>query len=273
MATINLTVDFGFTAGAASHTASYARIDNTLSPVFTTVTGIITSPATIAENIPNGQYQINFTPVYPDGRTCQPTTIYTPQCQGLISINAYIDGSNIIVQYLAPSEVPKVRITVNYPNGGSYTANYVNNGNDIPIALPANLNGDFAVFGQSVCDEDSSFFSPISSQVVVTRNVDNLTITNTATGLTINDIIGISGYTFTSFVTTGSSTTGSHDAFFGAIDVYFQGIPSNQSAVLKLNGTTIQCVNLTSGFPATFSAASFSSTDNITIELINGVCP
>ena len=273
MAGINLTVNFGFPAGATSHTATYARIDNTLSPTNITVPGIITSPATIAQNVPNGQYAITMMPVYPDGRVCQASTVYTPACPGLISINAYIDGSNIIVQYLAPNDVPKVRITVTYPNGGSYTANYVNNGDDIAIALPSGLNGDFGVVGQSVCDEMSGFYSSVSSQVVVSRGLTNVTVTNTATGLTIFDVTGISGFVLPTTVTTGNSVTGNHDAFYGSISVSFLGTTSNQSAVLKINGTSIQCVDLSTGFAAIFSAASFSSTDNLAIELINGVCP
>lgn len=270
---INLTLNFEYPVGASSHTATYARIDNTLNPSVVTVPGITTSPATIAENVPNGQYQMTLVPVWPDGRVCTPTTVYTPACPGLISISAYIDGTNLIVSYLAPSEAPKVRITVNYPNGGSFTGNYVNNGNDIAIALPPNLYGDFSVLGQSVCDEDSGFFSPFSNQVVVNRSETNVTIINLATGLTIDSVTGITGFTLGSFITTGNTATGSHDAFYGSIQVTFQGTPSSQSATLRINGTLIQCVDLAPSTTVVFSAASFGTTDDLEIEFSNGICP
>lgn len=270
---INISLSF-IHPEAVSQFVQFARIDNTLNPVYSTVVpNPVTSPATIATDIPNGQYSIQSKPVYADGRSCEFTTIYTPACPGLISINAYIDGTNLIVQYLGPSEAPKVRITVTYPNNGSFTANYVNNGNDIAIALPSNLFGDFSVLGQAVCDEDSGFYSPFSNQVVVSRSETNVTIINLATGLTIDSVTGITGFTLGSFITTGNTATGSHDAFYGSIQVTFQGTPSSQSATLRINGTLIQCVDLAPSTTVVFSAASFGTTDDLEIEFSNGICP
>lgn len=271
---INLSISFSH-PDAVAHRVRYARIDNTVNPNYITVSpDPITSPATIASNIPNGQYRIESYPIYADGRPCSgdPLIQDTAPCEPLVSINAYLSGDTIVVQYLAPPDVPKVRITINYPNGGSYTANYVNNGNDIPIAIPSNLEGDFLVFGQSVCDEGSGFFSPLSSQVTVTKGNSNLSIENFATGLTITSVSGIAGYSLPAFVEPGASASGSHQAFSGAISVYFSGTTLNQSAALKVNGTQIQCVNLVTGSPANFSSAFYSSTDVITIELNDAVC-
>lgn len=169
---INLTISFAHPEAVAQR-VKYARIDNTVNPNYITVSpDPVTSPANIATNILNGQYRISSYPIYADGRDCStaPTIVDTPACQGLISISAYITGNTIVVSYLAPPDIPKVRITVNFPNGGSYTANYINNGNDIPIAISSNLQGDFLVLGQSVCDESSGFYSGFSSQVTVSRD-------------------------------------------------------------------------------------------------------
>lgn len=176
---INLGVRFNHPSAIATR-VRYARVDNTNVPAWVTVfPNPTTSPAILAQNIDNGQYQIEMTPIYADGRICTPTIVYTSGCAGLISINAYIQSGNLIVEYLAPSDVPKVRITVDYPNGGSFDANYVNNGNDISIPLPTNVNGDFFVYGQSICDESTGFYSTRSNAVTVTKN-SNPSLTQTS---------------------------------------------------------------------------------------------
>lgn len=164
---INLSAIFSAPVGVITNQISYARIDNTTTPVFIQAGNFVTSPAVIASNIPDGQYEVNIIPIYPDGRVCAATTYQTPACPSLNSISAYISSGNLIVQYNAPSTVPKVRITVGYPNGGSNVANYVNTGNPIVIALPVGLTGDFTVQGQSVCDEGSAFYSAFSSIATV----------------------------------------------------------------------------------------------------------
>jgi hypothetical protein len=171
---INLTIAFGMPTGAVSNLVRYARIDNLApgaSPVYTQVTpNPVTSPATIATNIPDGQYTIQSTPVYPDGRTCTPTVYTTPACPGLTSISATIQNGVLVVTYLAPAGITNVIITVGYPNGGSFQQMYVNTGNPISIALPAGVYGNYSVNGQSVCDPTSGFYSAFSSTVTVSYN-------------------------------------------------------------------------------------------------------
>jgi len=171
--------------------------------------------------------------------------------------------------------VPKVRITVNYPNGGSFTANYVNTGNNIVIALPTNLDGDYVVVGQSVCDESSGFYSPFSSQVVVTKTTANVTITNTAGGITISDITGIDGFVLTQLVSPGNTVTGNHNAFFATITFTYTGTPSIPSnAQLLLNNTIIQCIDIPvmGAGTYTFSASNFAATDQLSIIFSGGSC-
>lgn len=216
---INLGLRFDH-PGATSHRVRYARIDNIQTPVFVTVSpDPTTSPAILAQNIDNGQYLIQSTPIYPDGRHCEATEVYTPACEGLVSINAYIQSDNLIVEYLAPSSVPKVRITVDYPNGGHNVANYVNDGNDIVIALPTSVNGDFFVSGQSVCDETSGFYSHGSNIVSVTKNssptLTQVSETNTGAGGTRTQI-----FTVGPVVTAGNKyylTVYSHDVIVTAV--------------------------------------------------------
>lgn len=272
---INLSIRFQH-PDAVSHQVSYARIDNVANPVFTNVQpNPVTSPATIAQNIPNGQYQINSIPIYADGRKCDPTIVYTPACAGLISITATIQAGVLIVSYLAPSSVPKVRITVGFPNGGSSVANYVNNGVDIPIAIP-NLTGDFTVSGQSVCDETTNFYSPPSAQATVTNTTTNLTIVSGAAGIVINTLVGIGGFVLPQNISPGDTITGSHGAFFSTIAFSFTGTPLfSQNATLEINGTIVQCVNIpnTNGGNASFNSVSAAATDQIRISFNGGICP
>lgn len=195
MSNINLGMRFSH-PGATSHRVRYARIDNIQIPSWVTVSpDPTTSPAILAQNIANGQYEIQSTPIYPDGRFCEPTVDYTAACEGLVSINAYIQSDNLVVEYLAPSSVPKVRISVDYPNGFQHVANYVNDGNDIVIALPTSVNGDFFIYGQSVCDEASEFYSPASNIGSVTRNssptITQVSNTDTGPGGTTTQIFTI----------------------------------------------------------------------------------
>jgi hypothetical protein len=275
MGTINLSVKLN-QDGAVAHRIRYARIDNVLNPVWVTVSpDVVNSPTlteTIATNIPNGQYRIGYYAIYSDLRTCTEQFVETPPCDNLISINAYLDGTNLIVQYLAPSDAPKVRITVSYPKGGSYTANYVNNGNDIPIALPNGVYGDFIVSGQSVCDESSGFYSPPSSQVTITRSATTVIISNQSSDVNITNVTGISGYTLLSTLTPSNSDAGTHDAFTGTITLTLSGgSPLDGSASMLLNGTLIQCVAIAST-SLTFNSASFAETDTITITLSDSAC-
>jgi hypothetical protein len=169
MADINLSLQFQHPS-AIAHRVRYARIDNTTTPVWVTVSPDPTSsPANIAV-VPNGQYEVRSKPIYADGRVCEETVRQTAACPGLISINAYIQGDNLIVQYTAPSDVPQVIFTINYPNGGSTTRQVVNTGSDVAVALPSGLYGDFSVSGRSVCDPDTGFYSPSSTLVTVSRS-------------------------------------------------------------------------------------------------------
>lgn len=275
---INLSISWDHPSAIANF-VQYARIDNTINPIFVTVTPNIpgsSGTAQIATNISNGQYQVNVTPVYADGRACNPTISQTDPCPPLLSINALLNSGNIVISYLAPSQVPKVRITVNYPNGGSTVANYVNDGNNIVVPVPAGMTGTFNVFGQSVCDESSGFYSALSSQVSVNVVAFNVTIANFAAGTTITNVTGIQGFILGAFVTNGTSQTGSHTAFYGGIVVTFTGTPSaNSSATLQIGGTIIQCVNVpnTAGGTVTFSPASFAAADQIIITFNPGLCP
>lgn len=249
---INLGIRFDHPSAIAVK-ARYARIDNVLTPVWKNVSpNPTTSPAIIKENIENGQYRIELTPVYADGRVCQAEVVETPSCIGLTSINAFIQGGNLVVQYVAPSSVPKVRITVDYPNAGSWDDLYVNNGNDISIPLPTNVEGTFYVQGQSVCDEVSGFYSPMSNSVsvlkVTTPSITQTSEENTGSGGTRTQV-----FTIGNNVAIGNRfvlETYSHKVTVVAVT---GDTPSSIAGKLRdgINNTTAEAWNDHGGAPAT----------------------
>lgn len=241
---INLTVSFSHPAAIATQ-ASYARIDNLApgaSPVFTTVPNLVGASGvfTIATNIPDGQYQINGLPVYADGRACTPTIQYTAGCPGLLSISAVLQGNNLVITYLAPSGVPSVLINVSYPNGGSFSNIYVNNGNTISIGIPTGVFGAYSINGQSVCDASSGFYSPPSATVTV-----NNTQSVSGSYFLGNSISAVCGASATTLYSAGAPVPGTtlyaDEGLTTAITGYtlalYQGIVYNLSNTTGVLGT------------------------------------
>jgi hypothetical protein len=252
---INLTISLSHPAAIATQ-VRYARIDNLApgqAPVFTAVPNLVggTGVFTIASDLPAGQYQVNYTPVYSDGRTCTTYTYYTPACPGLISISATIQTGVIVVTYLAPSGATNVIINVAYPNGGSFSNMYVNDGNPISIGLPSGVYGNFSVTGQAVCDPTSGFYSATSSTVIV----NNAQAVSGSYQLG-NTIAAVCGATTTTLYSAGSPVPGSTlysdqgltTPIVGYTLALYQGIVYNLSSTTGVLGTNsgLSCnINIT----------------------------
>jgi len=163
---INLNIFFDH-PDAVSNTVRYARIDNTVSPVYTTLPGVVSSPLVI-ENVPNGQYRVFIKPIYADGRACPETQVDTAPCTGIQALSAIFDGgSNFVVSYTANGSLPFVQVNIAYPNGGSSSAQYSNTGSDIHIPVPAGVTGTFFITMQPVCDAETGFLGAPTSPVSV----------------------------------------------------------------------------------------------------------
>lgn len=155
---VDLIITFDHPA-AVSNTIRYARIDNTVSPSYITIPGVLPgdSPYTISD-VANGQYRVGITPVYSDGRSCAETFYDTLPCEGITAFNAIYDGSNIIITSSVSNDVA-VKVTIDYPNGGSFSQIYTTSEGALnqTIAPPANVFGTFFAKGAPVCDSDSGF--------------------------------------------------------------------------------------------------------------------
>ena len=259
-------------ADAVSNVLRYARIDNTSVPAFQTITGVITSPH-VVQNVDNGQYRIGMTPVYADGRVCGETTTETDVCPLILALNASQVGNNIVVTYTAGDAIPQVRVTVSYPNGGSFTQNYTN-GNAITIPLPSGVYGNYTVSMQSVCDPDTNFYSSPSAPVnVLVAPPYTVDVTSSAPGITITEILGITGFTQSASVIPGVHLQGTHDAFTGVIYFTVTGTPAiNVHATLYVNGVQADCLNIPSATTYGFDSATYLETDVINISFSTGNC-
>ena len=182
MATINLQVQINHPA-AISNTLRYARIDNTSSPVYSTITGI-TNGTYVIQNVPNGQYRIGITPIYADGRPCIEQFQDTPACTGVVSFSAILSGGNIVVGYTINASVPNFQVNINYPNGGTFSQQYASAGTgSVSVTPPAGLYGNYSVTIQPVCDVSTGFLGAATAPAIVTiTQPNNSTLHNGTAG-------------------------------------------------------------------------------------------
>lgn len=147
-------------------TVRYARTDNTPSPVYTTISGVTTSPLIIS-NLPNGVYSVFAKPNFTDQRNCPEVGSTTSSCTGITSLSAAFNDPNIVVSFTCDVAVPRVKINISYPNGG-FSSQIVDNGTSpVSILAPTDVFGTFLITVQPVCDEDSGFFGVATAPVSV----------------------------------------------------------------------------------------------------------
>lgn len=158
----------------------YARIDQGGALVWSDPVQVLPgeSPYSIS-NVDEGQYVVGVTPVYADGRLCGEVQKTTDVCGAISSFSAVYDGTDIVVTYAATSE--KVRIRVQYPNGGQSTQIELAGASPVSITPPSGITGTFSVTIQSVCNESTAWYGPVSAPSVFDITpANNSTITNNA---------------------------------------------------------------------------------------------
>lgn len=166
--TMDIVLNFNHPS-ATSYSVRYARTDNNNSPVYITIPSVVSSPYTIL-GVPDGQYSVYIKPIYSDGRNCPETLQTTPMCAGINSFSAILGGSPIddfVISYSASSSIPKVRVNIAYPNGGSSSQIYANAGTDITIPFPTNVYGAYSITMQPVCNEDTGFFGASTAPIIL----------------------------------------------------------------------------------------------------------
>lgn len=183
---------------AISNTIRYARIDNTNTPVYKTISGILpgASPYVIAETpgLETGQYRVCIKPVYADGRACEESCYDTAACTGVTAFSAVYNSTTqtIDVTYSVSASAPKVKVNLTFPNGGSATYLY-NNGDTISITPPPGVTGTFFATLQAVCNDNTGFYSAATAQAAFVINPPNNSVINNNSS---NDQFAVSIFTF-----------------------------------------------------------------------------
>ncbi len=193
--TMDILVNYSHPA-AVSVTITYARIDNTNTPTYITIPAVVSSPYTIS-GVADGQYSVGITAVYSDGRKCTQMFQTTPACAGINSFSAVLGGSptsEFVVTYNASSSIPKVKLNISYPNGGSWSQIYTNDGSEIDIPFPTGVYGSFSINMQPVCNSDTGFFGQPTAPVILNVNAPNVGPTNNPSFVqTSNTDTGVGG--------------------------------------------------------------------------------
>lgn len=153
---------------ATKYLVRYARIDNTSTPSYITIPNVMGSPYTIP-SVPDGQYSVGITPQYADNRRCPELLKTTTSCSGIFNFSAVIGGSptGIVISYTASESLANIRVLVSYPNGGSFSQVYTNDGNPININPPSGVYGDYSITIQPVCNATTGYYGIPTAPVVV----------------------------------------------------------------------------------------------------------
>ena len=160
---LNLIVTFTHPS-AIDNVLRYARIDNTPTPIWITIPSVLPGAPYTISNLDDGRYIVGLTPIYADGRRCSEVYNYTERCVGINAFSGQVSGSDFQITYSALSG--KVKISINYPNGGTFSQIYSNTGT-ATITPPANLYGIYSLTIQTVCNEATGWFGDISAPVVL----------------------------------------------------------------------------------------------------------
>lgn len=190
--TMNIVVYFNQT-GASQVSIRYARIDNTNNPTYITLPNVPIGSSPQIINVADGQYTVGIKAVYADGRLCSEITQATEACAGITAFSATFSGSpsdSFLISYNASGSLPQIRVNISYPNGGSWSQIYTNDGNDITIPFPDSVYGDFAITLSPVCNEDTGFIGAATAPVILTvtnpdadtSNAWTISYTNTGSG-------------------------------------------------------------------------------------------
>ena len=252
---------------AVSNTLRYARIDNTSTPTYTTITGILpgASPYTI-NNVAVGQYAVTLTPIYSDGRSCPEVVRMTDPCEGITAFNVTKSAESLhfYVGYTASSDL--VRLVVILPNGGISTTTYTN-GDPIvynpPLVSGDPLTGNYSFTLIPVCNSSTNFIGQSTAPIIlpVTPPNNSSLVNNSGGALTDIALTSYNG-SGTALVFISASVAGS-----GGSTSYYVSQGFYNSFVITFNTGTAATATLTSSAGAVTGviAGSVITFSNVTV--------
>lgn len=247
---------------AISNTIRYARIDNTTTPTYTTISNVTANPY-IIQNVPNGQYSIGVTPNYGDGRICPEVFQTTPPCTGINAFSAIVSSTNFVISYSVAIGLPNVRVNIQYPNGGTFSQVYPANGLNITIAQPSNVYGAYSITITPCCDTGSGFFGNPSAPIILNVTPpNNSTFTNSTSG-TLTTVSLTSFNTATTLIFTAASILTTGVTHFYLPDGFYN------SLVVQINTGTIASGSLVTGsgtYPGVVSGSNMITFSNVNVS-------
>lgn len=189
---MNILVTFVHPAAISSH-IRYARIDNTVSPIYSAPVNVLAGASPyLSPSVADGNYSVGVTPIYSDGRLCGEIFLTTGDCGVITAFSAVVNGSgDIVISYSAPVGIPKVKVVINYPNGGTASTIYTNTGTNITITPPAGVYGDYSIVMYPVCNQNTGFLGNPTGQAIVTVSPASNSITTNNTTNTLAPLSGL----------------------------------------------------------------------------------
>jgi len=172
-----------------------------------------------------GQYNVQIRPMYSDGGICSFMSLNTDPCEGITAFNATngTDNETIEITYTATS--PKVKLIVNYPNGGSYSQIYPNSGS-ISWTVPVDTYGVYSLTLEPVCNETTAWLGTQTAPVLISIPFPaNSSLTNergaTVSGILVSAPALNLNINLGSLADNASQTFYVQDGFAGTFEVYF----------------------------------------------------
>ena len=198
---------------AATVDITYARIDNTNTPIYTTINGVTIGSSPYLITVPKGQYNVGVKPVYADGRLCSYVYKQTAACGSVLSFNgsAVKDGSDYYFDATYTVTSDKFKITINAPNGGIISQLF-NNGDTVHMLLPTGVDGVYSAVIQCVCNENTGWLSVPSAPIIFNKEeFGDVTVTLTPSfSAQVDGINGVIGFSLIGSVVQPAVITGRH---------------------------------------------------------------
>jgi hypothetical protein len=114
--------------------------------------------------------------------------------------------------------------------------------------------------------------SSTSTTTSTTTQPVNISVQSFVSGTSIVSVTNAGGFSLNQSVETGELIFGNHGAFSASINVQITGTVPTSKLILRKNGVQVECMDVTTAGNKVFAAVSFTATDFVTIEYLNGPC-
>jgi hypothetical protein len=172
--------------GASQYKAYYYNMRTPDQPSLVQTVNAVTGATTPISwsSIPIGQYAVVINAICANGKVSADKIVFTVSCAKPGAVNVSDTGTAFSVTWSTlPVNAAKVRIHIDYPNGGTFENDYNISPATISINKPAGVYGAFVFRAYTVCDVSAGFISDPSN--AVSLNVAAPPACPSATGLEI----------------------------------------------------------------------------------------